>query len=151
MRFDALTEIHALHGRLAKATEVAKLMNDQQTSYKSALADSSKVPANVRAAVDSLKTAMDPVRTKLGLSSEPFSFDPETFRRNLQFKVGALKGPMISATAKPTETQMRQLADLREEIPALVQEVNSLVPKHQAVMKLLAESGLYPAVVKPIP
>src|SRR6185436_10506858 len=30
MRFDALTEVHALHGRLAKATEVAKLMNDQQ-------------------------------------------------------------------------------------------------------------------------
>ena len=58
---------------------------------------------------------------------------------------------MISATAKPTETQMRQLADLREEIPALVQEVNSLVPRHQAVMKLLMESGLYPAAVKPIP
>ena len=45
----------------------------------------------------------------------------EAFRQNMQFKVGfLLKGPMMSATARPTETQMRQLAELREEIPALV-------------------------------
>ena len=69
----------------------------------------------MRAAVDSLKTAMEPVRKKLGLSSDdPFSFDPETFRQNLQFRVGfMLKGPMMSATARPTDTQMRQLAEVR--------------------------------------
>ena len=72
-------------------------------------------------------------------------------RQNVQFKVGMLKGPMMSATARPTETQMRLLADLKEEIPALVAQVNGLVPKHQAVMKLLADSGIYPAAVKPVP
>ena len=128
-------------------------MNDQQNAYRSALADSTKVPANVRAAVDSLKTAMEPVKKKLGLATDdPFSFDMEAFRQNMHFKVGfLLKGPMMSATARPTDTQVRQLAELKEEIPALVAQVNGLVPKHQAVMKLLAESGVYPAAVKPVP
>jgi hypothetical protein len=151
-RFDALTELHALHGRMTKAQEAAKQMNDQQNALKTVLADTSKVPANIRAAVDSLKKAMEPLRTKLGLSTgEPFTFDPEMFRRNLTFKVGMLKGPVMGATMKPTETQMRQLADLREEIPALVNEVNAMVPRHQAVMKMLADAGIYPAAVKPIP
>jgi hypothetical protein len=127
-------------------------MNDQQNGYTSALADSTKVPANVRAAADSLKKAMDPVRTKLGLSTgDPFSFDMEQFRKNMQFRMGMLKGPIMSATLRPTATQMRQIGELRNDIPALVNEVNSLVPQHQAVMKLLAESGLYPAAVKPVP
>jgi photosystem II stability/assembly factor-like uncharacterized protein len=151
-RFDALTELHALHGRMTKAQEAAKQMNDQQNALKTVLADTSKVPANIRAAVDSLKKAMEPLRTRLGLSTgEPFTFDPEMFRRNLTFKVGMLKGPVMGATMKPTETQMRQLADLREEIPALVNEVNAMVPRHQAVMKMLADAGIYPAAVKPIP
>ncbi len=151
-RFDALSEMHALHGRLSKAVEVATRMNEQQNTLKTALADSSKVPANIRAAVDSLNQAMAPVRERLGLSTgDPFTFDMELFRRNLQFKVGMLKGPMQSATARPTETQLRQLGEVRGEIPALVQEVNGLVPKHQAVMKLVAEAGLYPAGVKPVP
>jgi len=151
-RFDALTELHALHGRLNKAVEVARQMNDQQTALKTALADTSKVPANIRAAVDSLKKAMDPVREKLGLSSgEAFSFDPETFRKNLVFKIGMLKGPILSATARPTTTQLRQLDEVRAAVPAMVEQVNSLVPKHQAVMKLVADAGLYPAAVKPVP
>ncbi|HKP27913.1 MAG TPA: hypothetical protein VJU15_00825, partial [Gemmatimonadales bacterium] len=151
-RFDALTEIHALHGRLTKAVEVAKAMNDQQNGLKTVLADTSKVPANIRAAVDSLKKAMEPLRSKLGLSSgEPFTFDPEVFRKNINFKLGGVKGGLMGATMKPTETQMRQLADLREEIPALVNEVNAMVPRHQAVMKMLADAGIYPAAVKVIP
>jgi photosystem II stability/assembly factor-like uncharacterized protein len=151
-RFDALTDLHALHGRLAKTTEVAKLMNDQQTAFKPALADSTKVPANVRAAVDSLNQSMEPIRTKLGLSTgDPFNFDFELLRQNYQFKVGMLKSPMMSATARPTETQLRQLGELRTDIPGLVQEVNNVVPRHQAVMKLLADVGLYPAAVKPVP
>jgi photosystem II stability/assembly factor-like uncharacterized protein len=113
-RFDALTEIHALHGRLTKAVEVAKTMNDQQNGLKTALADTTKVPANIRAAVDSLKKAMEPLRTKLGLSSgEPFNFDPEVFRKNINFKLGGMKGGLMGATMQPTATQMRQLADLR--------------------------------------
>jgi photosystem II stability/assembly factor-like uncharacterized protein len=151
-RFDALTELHALHGRMSKAQEAAKLMNDQQNGLKTVLADTAKVPAGIRAAVDSLKQAMEPLRKKLGLSTgEPFTFDMEMFRQNLTFKVGMLKGPIMGATMKPTETQMRQLADLREEIPALVNEVNAMVPRHQAVMKMLADAGVYPAAVKQIP
>ena len=138
--------------RMHKAVEVAKTMNDQQNGLKTVLADTTKVPANIRAAVDSLKKAMEPLRTKLGLSSgEPFNFDPEAFRKNINFKLGGMKGGLMGATMKPTETQMRMLADLREEIPALVNEVNAMVPKHQAVMKMLSDAGIYPAAVKPIP
>jgi hypothetical protein len=151
-RFEALTELHALHGRLSKAVEVAKQMNDQQNGLKTALADSAKVPASIRAAVDSLKKAMEPLRTRLGLSTgDPFTFDPEMFRQNINFKLGMLKSPIMGATMRPTETQMRQLDDLRAEIPALVNEVNALVPRHQAVMKMMAEAGIYPAAVKPVP
>lgn len=62
-----------------------------------------------------------------------------------------MKGGLMGATMQPTATQMRQLADLREEIPGLVNEVNAMVPKHQAVMKMLADAGIYPAAVKAIP
>jgi hypothetical protein len=73
------------------------------------------------------------------------------FRQNINFKLGMLKSPIMGATMRPTETQMRQLDDLRAEIPALVNEVNALVPRHQAVMKMMAEAGIYPAAVKPVP
>jgi hypothetical protein len=45
---------------------------------------------------------------------------------------------------------MRQLAELRTEVPAAIAEANGFLGGLPALLKLLSDAGIYPAAPKPV-
>ena len=81
--------------------------------------------------------------------SPDFSFSD--FRKNLGFRQSSVAGGIDGATAPATEDEVRQIAELRKEIPGAIAEVNAFVSRLPAFYKALAEAGLYPVAPKPVP
>ena len=69
---------------------------------------------------------------------------------NLRFRFGGLKGGIMGSTSKPTDTQMRQATEIRPVLEKAVQEANALINALPALLKELADAGIYFAPVKPI-
>ena len=56
----------------------------------------------------------------------------------------------MGSTSLPTETQTRTFGELRTASAKLIDDVNGAVAKFSTLQKELANSGLYPALLKPI-
>ncbi|HEX9165804.1 MAG TPA: hypothetical protein VF862_07815 [Gemmatimonadales bacterium] len=147
-RFALLEELHALDRTLSSASEAAGSMHGELLKIKDALKDSAAVPAPVKAAHEQVLKAMEPIRAAFNLRTpgEPFEFDMEIFRKVATFKMMMVKGGIMGATMRPTAAQLMQADELKRQVPALVAEVNAVLPKYQELLKQLAAAGLYPKV-----
>ena len=56
----------------------------------------------------------------------------------------------MGSTSRPTDTQIRQTTEMRPVLEKAVQEANALINALPALLKELADAGIYPAPVKPI-
>jgi hypothetical protein len=152
-RYDALRELQGLGNRVQHATAAVRKANDQLTQIKAALTDSAAIPAPIKATLDSLTKALEPLKKKFGIGLD-FSapdFDFNEFRKNLGFRIGNVTGGIDGATVAASEDEIRQIGELRKDIPGAVAEVNGFVGRLPAFYKQLADAGLYPVVPKPVP
>ena len=127
--------------------------DEQFGIIRKALADSTKVPAPIRASMDSLKKDLDAVKKKLGIRTpgeDIFSIDFSEIRRALPFKISGTSGDIGGAHAGLSETNRRTLGEVRTMVPAAVVEVNALLPRLQGFYRQVAEAGLYPKVPEPV-
>jgi photosystem II stability/assembly factor-like uncharacterized protein len=152
-RFDALRELQALGSRLQHATAAIRKSNEQLTQIKAALTDSSAIPVPIRATLDSLTKSLDSLKKRFGVGLDFSSpdFDFNEFRKNLGFRQSSVTGGIDGATAPATEDEVRQIGELRKEVPGAIAEVNAFVARLPAFYKALADAGLYPVAPKPVP
>jgi hypothetical protein len=61
-----------------------------------------------------------------------------------------LKSGVMASTSRPTETQSRQIPEVRAAMDKAIQDANRLIGEFASLQKEMAESGVYPASVKPI-
>jgi photosystem II stability/assembly factor-like uncharacterized protein len=151
-RFDVLKELQALNNQVQFAQAALRKTNDQITQIKAAIKDSAGVPAPIRAVLDSVVKALDPLKTRFGVGFDfaGGNFDFNAFRKNLGFRVGNVGGGIDGSTSRPTEDEMRQIGELKVDVPAAIAEVNALIGRLPALYKQLAEAGVYPAAPKPV-
>ncbi|HEU5219242.1 MAG TPA: hypothetical protein VFU23_11315, partial [Gemmatimonadales bacterium] len=152
-RFDALRELQAVGSRVQHATAAVRKANDQLGQIRTALGDSASIPAPVKATLDSLTKSLDTLKKRFGVGidfSDPnFSF--EDFRKSLGFRVGNVAGGIEGATAPATEGEIRQIGELKRDIPGAIVAVNAFVARLPVFYKQLADAGLYPVTPKPVP
>ena len=74
----------------------------------------------------------------------------ESLQRSLRFRLSGLKSGIMASTSKPTEVQMRQLGEIKPALDKVIGEANALITELNALAKEAADSGVYPAAVKPI-
>jgi photosystem II stability/assembly factor-like uncharacterized protein len=150
--FDILTELQLLNGRLTGAVVSVQQLNTQFAAIRKALGDSAKVPAALRATIDTLTRLLTPLRRKFAIldDGEEFEYTPDLARRIVQNKLGGVIGNLSGFLAGPSATDLRALGEVRTEAPAAVNETNTLVTRFAAFVKQLAAAGLYPAVPKVI-
>ena len=72
------------------------------------------------------------------------------FARALRSRIGQLKSGVMASTSRPTETQSRQIPEVRAAMDKAIQDANRLIGEFASLQKEMAESGVYPASVKPI-
>jgi len=151
-RFDLLKEGQKLQGQVAEASQAVRTANTQLGAIKKALADTATTPAPIRATLDSLMKELDPLKKKFFIRDEgdDSDFDFALFRQVITFKLGGIVGSIGGATVPPSETDLAQWAEVKAEVPAVIDQVNALVSKLKPFYQRLAAEGLYPAVPKPV-
>jgi photosystem II stability/assembly factor-like uncharacterized protein len=142
--FAVSRELHAMHGRINAAADALNDMFRQMGDIRSATSAAKAVPPGLAARVDSLRAALDTVRRGVVGGPGFGGFN------SLRGQVVRLKGAVLNVTARPTETQMRSLAELRAAVPRAVDDVNALVARFKPLLDELARQGVYPAAPKPV-
>ncbi len=141
-----------MHRRYTEAAASVTALNERLRTMQQVLKENKEAPAPLRTRVEEFAKKFDPVGRRFGLMmGDPMvTGDFESFTRALRVRILGLKNGLMGATARPTETQARQVAELRATLDKAIEEANALIAGLPAIQKEMAESGLYPAAVKPI-
>ncbi|MEW6126921.1 MAG: glycosyl hydrolase [Acidobacteriota bacterium] len=150
--FDAAMEVHKMQRTLNEAAERAGELNEKIRALQQALKDNANAPAALKTKVEAFAKQFEPVGRRFGIGAQnPFETGNfERINENLRFRFGGLKGGIMGSTSRPTETQMRQIAEIRPLLDKAVQDTNAVIAALPALLKEMADAGIYPAPVKPI-
>jgi photosystem II stability/assembly factor-like uncharacterized protein len=150
--FDTAVQLHGLQKTMNEAAERVTELNEKIKAIQQALKDNPSAPAAIKTRVEDFAKKFEPVGRRFGIGAEnPFETGNfERLNENLRFRFGGLKGGVMNSTSRPTETQMRQTTEIRPVLEKAVQEANALISALPALLKELADAGIYPAPVKPI-
>jgi len=126
-------------------------MADQQLrAVKSELADSTKVPAAIRATLDSVTKELDPLKKLFGIRDPDEETDFSEFRKVLPARVRGLVSNIGDAMAPPTATNVQVAEELKRSVPKAVGDVNRFLARLKPLYQQLATEGLYPPVPTPL-
>ncbi|HEY3134909.1 MAG TPA: glycosyl hydrolase [Blastocatellia bacterium] len=150
--FDTSMELHRLQKALNEAADRVNDLNERIKAIQQALKENSSAPAAMKTKVEDLAKKFEPVGRRFGVGVQnPFETGNfERINENLVFRFGGLKGGVMGSTSRPTDTQIRQTTEMRPLLDKAVQEANLLISALPALLKELADAGIYPAPVKPI-
>jgi photosystem II stability/assembly factor-like uncharacterized protein len=150
--FEAAMQLHRLQKTMNEAAESVAALNERIKSLQQALKDSPEATPAIKSKVEELAKKFVPVGRRFGIgAANPFETGNfERINENLRFRIGGLKGSIMSATARPTETQTRMIPEARALLERTIDEANALINSLPALYKELAENGIYPSPVKPI-
>ena len=150
--FDTAVQLHGLQKTINEAADRLTELNEKIKAIQQALKDNATAPATMKTKVEDFAKSFEPVGKRFGVAAEN-AFETGNFEllnQNLRFRFGGLKGGIMGSTSKPTETQMRQATEIRPVLEKAVQEANALINGLPALLKELADAGIYPPPVKPI-
>jgi hypothetical protein len=150
--FDTANQLHGLQKTMNEAFDRLNEVNEKIKAIQQALKDNASAPAAIKTRVEDFAKKFEPVGRRFGVGAEnPFETGNfERLNENLRFRFGGLKGGIMGSTSRPTDTQMRQATEIRPVLDKAVQEANALINALPALLKELADAGIYPAPVKPI-
>jgi len=150
--FDAAIELHQLQRKFNDAADRVNALNERLRAMQAAMKESQDAPAALKSRVEEFGKKFAPVGRNfgIGLGSPLETGDFESFQRQLRARIGQLKGGIMAATSRPTETQMRLLPEVHAALDKAINEANALIGEFPALSKEVAESGVYPAAVRPI-
>lgn len=150
--YDAAMELHQMQKRFNEASESVTALNDRLRAIQGALRDNKDAPEALKKKVEEFGKKFQPLGARFGIAMpDPMvTGDFESFTRALRFRIGGLKGGIMASTSRPTETQMRQIPEVKAALDKAIQDANALIAEFPALQKEAADSGVYPAAVKPI-
>ncbi|MFN0120727.1 MAG: VPS10 domain-containing protein [Blastocatellia bacterium] len=150
--YDAAMELHGHQKRFNAASDSVTAMNDRFRTISQAAKDNKEAPASLKTKIEEFTKKAMPLNAQFGLNQAELiaSGDFERLTRGMRFRISGLKGGIMASTSRPTETQMRQLAEIKPALDKLIADANTLIADLNALAKEAADSGVYPAAVKPI-
>ena len=154
LRFKTATRLHDLGRKANEAYDALFSINEQLGTVKDKVKAPS-APAELKTAVDEFEKEMAAIRPRLGLPAPGAApggggFDPEAARRNVRQQLSGLKGQIMGATMRPTETQLRRIDENEKALSTLIESVNAILPKATALFAKVTASGILFDVPKPV-
>ncbi|MGE0104513.1 MAG: WD40/YVTN/BNR-like repeat-containing protein [Blastocatellales bacterium] len=150
--FDAAMDLHRLHGRHNEASTSVTALNERLRALQQALKNSKDAPQDLSKKLEDFAKRFTPTAQKFGINAgDPMQTgDFSVFRRMLRFRISGLKSGIMSSTSRPTETQMRQIPEVRAALETAINDANKLIAELPAIQKEMADKGIFPSEVKPI-
>ena len=150
--FDSSMELHRMQKTFNEASDSVNALNQRLTAMQQAVKDNKDAPAPLKTKVEEFAKKFQPVGRLFGIGmGDPLvTGDFESFARALRARIGGLKGGIMASTSRPTETQSRQIPEVRAAMERAIQDANKLITEFSALQREMAESGVFPASIKPI-
>lgn len=156
---DTALSLHELQGTANLAAADLREVDAQIHSIEQLLKQASNPPSALKSSADALQKRTDDLAKQLGVrvGSQPDQAGAGAFpagraERPLLREIGGLKSEIMDSTSLPTEMQLRQAREFREDLSKLVGELNNLMTDSlPALYQSLFENKITPAPFKPIP
>ena len=148
------TALH-LHDMQRMANTAAETVNTLATHLTAAetLMKSASNPANQGGvALADAQTKLADLKRRLGLN-QPQGGGGGGFggqQGNVRGQLGQVKGQIMNSTSMPTQQQIRQAGELREDMTKVIADVNALITAVPEIYDGLGVSGVKPAALKPL-
>ena len=144
-------DLHSLHRQGAEAAaQLSTLYADlQKATHK---IDSSSAPANVKSDFASFKKEFDAVRAKFGIGIPAVGFGPPAgggggrgggggAAPNPMVRAATVKGALMGVWEAPSDAMMKQVNDVKSELPKVISEANAFLNKVRAMNQALTPYG----------
>jgi photosystem II stability/assembly factor-like uncharacterized protein len=133
-----------------KAIEAANTLAelDEKVSEAKKAVEKAELPEAASAAMKDVEERVTDLRRRLGVGRREPGPPPED---DVRGEITRLRGSVLGATAVPTEAQMRSLEKCGSDLAKAVADVNEALSKAAEMLRVLGESGFYPALPKPLP
>ncbi|HET9705275.1 MAG TPA: hypothetical protein VFP85_14635 [Vicinamibacterales bacterium] len=149
---DTARDLHQLQG---KANDVAEMVQNAfaQVDMLRQQTRNHTLSPSAKQSLDNLVKEFEPVRRRLGLGQQGggggggFGGGAD----NLRGRIGQLKGQVMASTALPTNTQLMQIRDVKNQLPGLIDQANAVAAKVPALVKEMVGSGALFPPIKPVP
>jgi hypothetical protein len=150
--FDAAMELHRMQKTFNEASDSVGALNQRLTAMQQAIKDNKDASAALKTRVEEFAKKFQPVGRQfgIGIGDPTVTGDFESFARALRARIGQSKNGIMASTSRPTETQIRQIPEVRAGVEKAIQDANQVIGEFASLQKEMADSGVYPASVKPI-
>jgi len=155
--YDIVMDLHTLQGRGVDAANALAPLFPQMTDLAGKIAGMANVPEAVKTQFAAVQKEFDAVRVKFGVPAGPPAgggrgggFGAPVNITNVLGRTGSVKGRIMSFHDMPSDSIMREYADVRTALPRAVTEVNAFLAKATALSQALAKSGVTLTVPPPV-
>ncbi len=143
--FDVAMDLHDIQQRGESAAAALGPFYTSMSDASDKIAKASGVPANVKTEFESLNKEFDVVRAKFGVPQTPAAggrgggggrggaVDPQ----NVVARAGNIKTQMLAFSEMPSDTLMKQYADVKAALPKAIADANAMLVKAMAVSQTL--------------
>ena len=143
---DTALALHELQRTSDEAADAVRVLSEQIIAVQE-LIERRKAPEAVTTAATEIAEPLTELRQQLGVPQPGAA--PSARRRgtNLRRQIGQLKRQVMASTSVPTEVQVRQTRESREQLVEVVSEVNAVITSTMpALYRLLNEHDLQPGL-----
>jgi hypothetical protein len=151
---DTALSLHDIQRLANNAAETVNTLAAQMTAAEALVKSASNAPAAAKTALTDANTKLADLRRRLGLNQQAGGggggggFGGQ--QQNVRGQLGQVKGQIMGSTSMPTQQQIRQTAELREDMTKVIADVNELINAVPAIYDALGASGVKPAALKPV-
>ncbi|HUL73331.1 MAG TPA: hypothetical protein VLT86_09540 [Vicinamibacterales bacterium] len=155
--FDIATDLHDLQRRGEEMAAALGPLYTQMTDAARKVQTAATVPATTKAQFDALTREFDAVRAKFGVPQPAAGGgrggggrggvqDPQ----NLVGRAGALKGQVLAFWEMPSDTLMKQYADVKLALPKAIADANAFLLKAMTMSQTLKKYDIALTVPAPV-
>ncbi len=145
---DTAMSLHEMQRVANAAAEAVNALAAQVTAAESMLKTAANAPASAKTQITDAANKINDLKRRLGLNQQ----DGGGFgnQQNVRGQLGQVKGQIMGSTSLPTQQQIRQAGELRDDLTKLVADTNALISAVPAVYDALGASGAKPTPLKPV-
>jgi photosystem II stability/assembly factor-like uncharacterized protein len=140
---DTALGLHDLQRVANSAAEAVNTLATQLTAAETLLKSAATPPA-------AANTKLADLRRRLGLGQQGGGGGFGAQQGNVRGQLGQVKGQIMGSTSMPTQQQVRQAGELREDMAKVIADTNELITAVPAIYDALGASGAKPAALKPV-
>jgi photosystem II stability/assembly factor-like uncharacterized protein len=156
--FDVAMDLHDIQQRGENAAAALGPFHTSMTDASDKIGKANGVPASVKTEFESLSREFDVVRAKFGVPQTPAAggrgggggrggaVDPQ----NVVARAGNIKTQMLAFSETPSDTLMKQYAEVKAALPKAIADANAVLVKAMAVSQTLKKYDVTLNVPAPI-